>query len=251
MSLFAAQHHPPSVVWWLLLLIPLASYIIGGRAAAHIARADSVRDGALVGVLMAVALSLLMLALTLLTRVVITSEATTSGRSITTTTGVAPASLAVFLLVLLVGGVLGALGGASAALAPHAGPAISWRIAPLLPRMEPALSRARQPWDMFDAVRGRPTPRTPMRALFYATILAAIVLGALLIVVALLGWIASHFAPISAVRGLDGFFAGLAVGVPLLLLACAAILATLRALPSLLRKPPAHGPVLPRYPASH
>lgn len=250
LGLFAAQHHPPSVVWWLLLLIPLASYIIGGRAAAHIARADSVRDGALAGALMAVALSLVMLALTLLTRVVITSEATTGSRSITTTTGIAPASLAAFLLVLLVGGALGALGGASAALAPQAGAAISWRIAPLLPRMEPALSRARQPWDMFDVVRGRPTPRTPMRALFYATILAAVVLVALFIVVALLGWIASHFAPIGAVRGLDGFFAGLAVGVPLLLLACAAILATLRALPSLLRKPPAHGPVLPRYPTA-
>ena len=40
---------PSSVAWWLLLLIPLASYIIGGRAAAHIARADSLRDGALAG----------------------------------------------------------------------------------------------------------------------------------------------------------------------------------------------------------
>jgi hypothetical protein len=250
-GLLAAQHHPPSLAWWLLLLIPLASYIIGGRAAAHIARASSALDGALAGWLMAVELSLVMLALTLLTRIVITSAATTGGRSITTTVGVAPASLAVFLLVLLVGGVLGALGGASAALAPKAGPAISWRIAPLLPRMEPALSRARQPWDMFDAARGRPTPRTPMRALFYATILAAVALFVLFIVIALLGWIASHFAPISAVRGLDGFFAGLMVGAPLLLLTCAAILAVLRALPPLLRKPPAHGPVLPRYPASH
>ena len=249
-GLLAAHDHPPSVVWWLLLLIPLASYVIGGRAAAHIARADSLRDGALAGWLMAVALSLLMLALTLLTRIVLASDATVGGRSMSITLGIAPASLAVFLLVLIVGGVLGALGGASAVLAPQAGPTLSWQIAPLLPHLEPALSRARQPWDLFDAARGHPTPRTPMRALFYAAILSAVALVALLIVVALLGWIASHFAPIGAIRGFDGFFAGLAVGAPLLLLACAAILAALRSLPPLLRKPPTQAPVLPRYPTA-
>ena len=249
-GLLAAQHHPTSAAWWLLLLIPLASYIIGGRAAAHIARADSLRDGALAGWLMAVALSLLMVILTLLSRVVLVSDATVGPLSITTSLGIAPASLAVFLLILLVGGVIGALSGASAVLAPQSGPVIAMTASPLLPRMEPALSLARQPWDMFDAVRGRPTPRTPLRALLYVALLAAVVLGALFLVVALLGWIASHFAPISAVRGFDGFFAGLAVGVPLLALASAAILLTLRALPPLLRRSPARRPVvLPRYPA--
>ena len=248
-GLLAAQHHPTSAAWWLMLLIPLASYIIGGRAAAHIARADSLRDGALAGWLMAVALSLLMLVLTLLSRVVLVSDATVGPLSITTSLGIAPASLAVFLLILLVGGVIGALSGASAVLAPQSGPVIAMAAAPLLPRMEPALSLARQPWDMLDAVRGRPTSRTPLRALLYAALLAAIVLVALFLIVALLGWIASHFAPISAVRGFDGFFAGLAVGVPLLALASAVILLSLRALPPLLRRSPARGPVvLPRYP---
>ena len=248
-GLLAAQHHPTSAAWWLLLLIPLASYIIGGRAAAHIARADSLRDGALAGWLMAVALSLLMLVLTLLSRVVLVSDATVGPLSITSSLGIAPASLAVFLLILLVGGVIGAMSGASAVLAPQAGSVIAMAAAPLLPRMEPALSLARQPWDMLDAIRGRPTPRTPLRALLYAALLAAVVLVALFLIVALLGWIASHFAPISAVRGFDGFFAGLAVGVPLLVLASAVILLTLRALPPLLRRSPARGPVvLPRYP---
>jgi hypothetical protein len=249
-GLLVAQNHPDSVVWWLLLLIPLASYIIGGRAAAHIARADSVRDGALAGWLMAVALSLLLLLLTLLSRIVILSEATLVGQSITTNLGIAPASLAVFLLALLVGSIAGAFGGASAVLVPQPGPTISWHIAPLLARVEPALTLAQRPWDLFDAARGRPTPHTPLRALLYAALLAAVTLLALFFVVALLGWVASHFAPISAVRGVDGFFLGLAVGVPLLLLASAAILVALRALPPLLRKPPADAPVLPRYPTS-
>ncbi len=73
-GLLIAHHHPSSVAWWLLLLIPLASYIIGGRAAAHIARADSLRDGALVGWLMAVGLTVLMLLFTLLTRVLVSSR---------------------------------------------------------------------------------------------------------------------------------------------------------------------------------
>ena len=73
-----------------------------------------------------------------------------------------------------------------------------------------------------------------MRVLIYAAILLAVLLLALFLVMVLIGWIASHVAPISAVRGFDGFFAGVAVGVPLLLLASAAILAVARALPPLL-----------------
>jgi hypothetical protein len=252
-GLLAAQHHPPSIAWWLLLLVPLASYIIGGRAAAHIARADSLRDGALVGWLMAVALTALVLLFTLLARVLVSSNATLFRRTVITNLGIAPSLGAVGLLVLLVGSILGALGGASAVLAPEPGPALVSLSLPLLAKLAPVLSLAQRPWDMLDAARNRHPARTPMRVLLYAAALSAVVLVALFVLAVLIGWIASHVAPVSAVRGFDGFFAGLAVGVPLLLLACAAILAIMKTLPPLLT---AHTtlrretPIIPRYPTA-
>ena len=154
-GLLTAQHHPTSVVWWLLLLIPLASYIIGGRAAAHIARADSLRDGALAGWLMGVALSIMLLVLTLLSRVLIASDATIFGRHVITNLGIAPSAGAVFVLTLLVGGIVGALAGISALLALDTGPILASSAAPLLPRIDPALALAARPWDMLDAARGQ------------------------------------------------------------------------------------------------
>jgi hypothetical protein len=252
-GLLAAQHHPSSIAWWLLLLVPLASYIIGGRAAAHIVRADSLRDGALVGWLMAVALTALMLLFTLLTRVLVSSNATLFGRTVITHLGIAPSMGAVGLLVLLVGSILGALGGASAVLAPEPGPALVSLLLPLLAKLAPVLSLAQRPWDMLDAARNRHPARTPMRALLYAAALSAVALVALFVLAVLIGWIASHAAPVSAVRGFDGFFAGLAVGVPLLLLACAAILAIMKTLPPLLTAHAtlrAETPIIPRYPTA-
>jgi hypothetical protein len=254
-GLIAAQHHPSSIAWWLLLLVPLASYIIGGRAAAHIARADSLRDGALVGWLMAVALTALMLLFTLLTRVLVSSDATFFGRTVITHLGIAPSVGAVGLLVLLVGGILGAVGGASAVVAPEPGPALFSLLLPLIAKLAPVLSLAQRPWDMLDAARNRHPARTPMRVLLYAAALSAVALVALFVLAVLIGWIASHIAPVSAVRGFDGFFVGLAVGVPLLLLACAAILAIMKTLPPLLTahaKPRAETPIIPRFPrAAH
>jgi hypothetical protein len=252
-GLLAAQHHPSSIAWWLLLLVPLASYIIGGRAAAHIVRADSLRDGALVGWLMAVALTALMLLFTLLTRVLVSSNATLFGRTVITHLGIAPSMGAVGLLVLLVGSILGALGGASAVLAPEPGPALVSLLLPLLAKLAPVLSLAQRPWDMLDAARNRHPARTPMRALLYAAALSAVALVALFVLAVLIGWIASHAAPVSAVRSFDGFFAGLAVGVPLLLLACAAILAIMKTLPPLLTAHAtlrAETPIIPRYPTA-
>lgn len=249
-GLLAAQHHPSSVLWWLLLLIPLASYIIGGRAAARIARADSLRDSALVGWLMAAPLSLVMLILTLLSRLLISSEATVFERQVNTSLGIAPSAGAVFLLVLLIGGIVGALGGVSAFQVPDPGPLLASRASPLLLNLDPALNIALRPWDMFDAARNHHPPRTPLRALVYAAILAAAALAALFVFAVLLGWIVSHFAPVSAVRGFDGFFAGLAVGVPLLLLASGAILAMMRVLPPLLTTHEPNTPIMPRYPSA-
>lgn len=248
-GLLFAQHHPTSPAWWLLLLIPLVSYIIGGRAAAHIARADSLRDAALVGWLMAVALSVLMLVLTLLTRVLISSEAILVDRSITTSLGIGPSVLPVFLLVLIVGGILGAAGGASAIVAPEPVPLLASVGSPVLARLDPAASLAQRPWDMLDAARNRRSSRTTLAVLLYAAALSAVLLVALFLIVLFLGWIASHFAPIAAVRGFDGFFAGLAVAVPLVLLASAAILVVMRTLPPLLaRHHTKDTPVIPRYP---
>lgn len=252
-GLLAAQQHPSSVAWWLLLLVPLVSYIIGGRSAAHIARADSLRDGALVGWLMAVALTALMLLFTLLTRVLVSSDTTLFGSTVNTHLGIAPSLGAVGLLALLVGSILGALGGASAVVAPEPGPVIISLLLPLLAKLEPILSLAQRPWDMLDAARNRHPARTPMRVLLYAATLSAVALVALFILAVLIGWIASHVAPVGAVRGFDGFFAGLAVGAPLLLLACAAILAIMKTLPPLLT---AHAtlrdekPIIPRFPSA-
>ena len=136
--------------------------------------------------------------------------------------------------MLLIGGIVGALGGASVWVAPQPGPVLAEMASPRLLDLEPVLSVARRPWDMFDTARNEFPERTPLRVLFYAALLLAVTLVALFIVILLLGWIASHFVPVSAVRGFDGFFAGLAVGVPLLLLASAAILYTMRALPPVL-----------------
>jgi Double zinc ribbon len=249
-GLLIAQHHPSSVAWWLLLLIPLASYIIGGRAAAHIARADSLRDGALVGWLMAVAMSLLTLLLTLLMRVLVSSDATLFDRTVTASLGIAPSAGAVFLLVLLGGGIVGALGGVSALLAPEPGPLLVSLSLPLLAKLTPALSLIQRPWDMLDAARNRHPARTPLRALVYAAVLSAVVLVALFVLAVMIGWIASHVAPISAIRGFDGFFAGVAVGVPLLLLASAAILAVMQTLPPLLTKHRVDVPIMPKYPSA-
>ena len=248
-GLLVAQHHPASGAWWLLLLVPLASYVIGGRAAAHIARADSLRDGALAGWLMGVALSIMLLVLTLLSRVLIASDATIFGRQVITNLGIAPSAGAVFVLTLLVGGVVGALAGISALLAPDPGPILASLATPLLPRIDPALALAARPGtcSMRPVVA---SPRTTMRVLFYAAILLAVLLLALFLVMVLIGWIASHVAPISAVRGFDSFFAGIAVGVPLLLLASAAILAVTRALPPLLTAQHTPAPIIPRYPTA-
>jgi hypothetical protein len=252
-GLLAAQHHPSSIAWWLLLLVPLASYIIGGRAAAHIARADSLRDGALVGWLMALALTALMLLFTLLTRVLVSSEAAFSGQTASTSLGIAPSLGAVGLLVLLIGSIVGALGGASAVLAPEPGPALFSLLLPLIAKLAPVLSLAQRPWDMLDAARNHHPARTPMRVLLYAAALSAVALVALFVLAVLIGWLASHVAPVSAVRGFDGFFAGLAVGVPLLLLASAAILAIMKTLPPLLTAHAtfrAETPIIPRYPTA-
>lgn len=248
-GLLVAQHHPTSIAWWLLLLIPLASYIIGGRAAARIARAQSLRDGAIAGGLMAVALSLLILVLALLSRVLISSNATLFEQPVTTNLGIALSAGAVFLLVLIIGGLVGAAGGASTIVAPRPGPLLISLAAPLLLRLDPALALAQRPWDIFDAARGKRSPRTALAALLYAALLSAILLVALFLVVVLIGWIASRFAPVAAIRGFDGFFAGLAVGIPLLLLASAAILVVTRtALPLLTAHPAKNTPILPRYP---
>ncbi len=252
-GLLAAQHHPSSVAWWLLLLVPLASYVIGGRAAAHIARADSLRDGALVGWLMALALTALMLLFTLLTRVLVSSEAALFGQTAIASLGIAPSLGAVGLLVLLVGSFVGALGGASAVLAPEPGPALFSLLLPLIAKLAPVLSLAQRPWDMLDAARNHHPARTPMRVLLYAAALSAVALMALFVLAVLIGWIASHVAPVSAVRGFDGFFVGLAVGVPLLLLAGAAILAIMKTLPPLLTTHAtfrAETPIIPRYPTA-
>jgi hypothetical protein len=251
-GLLAAHHHPSSITWWLLLVIPLAIYMIGGRAAAHIARADSLRDGALVGWLMAVALTVLMLVFSLLTRLLASSSATLFGRTVISNLGIGPSVGAVTLLVLLVGSIVGALGGASAVSAPEPGPALFSLTLPLVARLAPVLSLAQRPWDMLDAARNSHPPRTPMRVLIYAAALSAVLLAALFVLAVLVGWIASHFAPGSAVRGFDGFFAGLAVGMPLLLLASAAILAVMKTLPPLLRahlEPQTERPIIPRYPS--
>lgn len=233
-GLLAAQHHPSSIVWWLLLLVPLASYVIGGRAAAHIARPTSLRESALAGGLMAVALSILLLVLTLLSRLLIYSQAISFGRAVSTSLGIGPSVGAVFLLVLLVGGLVGTLAGISVWYEPQLGPVVSMRVAPLLVEMEPMLSVARRPWDAFDASRGRFSYRSPLRVLIYAAVLLAVVLLALFLIVLLIGLLLSLFLPIGFVRGFDGFFAGLAVGVPLLLLACAAILYAMETLPPIL-----------------
>lgn len=123
--------------------------------------------------------------------------------------------------------------------------------APLLLELEPVLSVARRPWDMFDASRGQYSARTLLRVLIYMAALLAVVLLALFLVIVLLGLIFSHFMPMSAVRGFDGFFAGIAVGVPLLLLASAAILYVMRTLPPILHASTTPTPKLPRYPTAH
>jgi len=202
---------------------------------------------------MAVGLTALMLLFTLLTRILVSSNATLLGRTVLTSLGIAPSMGAVGLLVLLVGSVLGALGGASAVLAPEPGPALFSLLLPLLARLAPVLSLAQRPWDMLDAARNHHPARTPMRVLLYAAALSAVALVALFVLAVLIGWIASHAAPVSAVRGFDGFFAGIAVGVPLLLLACAAILAIMKTLPPLLTahaKFRAETPIIPRYPTA-
>lgn len=123
--------------------------------------------------------------------------------------------------------------------------------APLLLELEPVLSVARRPWDMFDASRGQYSARTLLRVLIYMAALLAVVLLALFLVIVLLGLIFSHFMPMSAVRGFDGFFAGIAVGVPLLLLASAAILYVMRTLPPILHASTTPTLKLPRYPTAH
>ena len=81
-----------------------------------------------------------MLLFTLLTRVLISSDATIFGR----TGHHQPGNRALgwarsWLLTLLVGSVVGALAGTSALLAPEPGPVLASSAAPLLARLDPAL----------------------------------------------------------------------------------------------------------------
>jgi hypothetical protein len=202
-----AQHAPTPQIWLLMALVPLICYLVGGRVAARIAGASTVRDGAQAGALMAVPLSLLMGLLAGASTLTLSMRGAGSGGSLMA----GPSVGGTFLATLLVGAVVGGLGGASAVALPALGDMprlplapvrpLGWRVFALLDQLT-----SREPGE----------PLTAARAWFYDGVLAAALLGGLALAAELVTTVAARTVALDRITTIDTWLAAALVGIPLL-----------------------------------
>lgn len=209
----ATQSPGSNSLVYLFALGPLIAYIVGGRVAARVARAQRTGDAFIAGALMAVPLCLLMGLATLLT--VDSVNASPNGsESQTFTESIGPSFWPTLLAVLVAGAIVGGIGGASALVAPQLGALPRLLLTPLRP-LGFLLNR------LLDKLTAHPAgqPRSEATKWFYDSVLLAVILAAiLLILIPAAPALASTPFPFPVLRGIMLWVATLLVGLPLLFL---------------------------------
>jgi hypothetical protein len=218
---------------YLFALGPLIAYIVGGRVAARVARAQRTRAAFIAGALMAVPLCLLMGLATLLT---VDGVNASSNENFAFTESIGPSFWPTLLAVLVAGAIVGGIGGASALVAPQLGALPRLLLTPLRP-LGFLLNR------LLDKLTAHPAgqPRSEATKWFYDSVLLAVILAAiLLILIPAAPALASTSLPFPVLRGITIWVATLLVGLPLLFLIGS--LVTSFSAPPLLAVQPVTGP---------
>lgn len=207
--------HLPS--WTVLLaLIPLVCYFFGGRIAARVAGDERLGDAAISGALMALPLCVVLAVLAGAVNASVDASAL-SLESISASAG--PSVSGVFLVVLVGGAAVGALGGASTISMPGDRQAI--RSILLLP-LRPVALRF---FPLVDRLTGRPTGEPMGQACMwvYDGLLVALTLGIAALVMDVLSVVLADVLPFGLVQALDELVGVLLVSVPLLFFAGAVV----------------------------
>ncbi|HKV84723.1 MAG TPA: hypothetical protein VJN88_09215, partial [Ktedonobacterales bacterium] len=211
MGILVNHHHPPNMWQFLIYGAAIAaSYIVGGRIAARVARAGRPDQGFAAGALMAVPLSLLM---TLAAWLTLTTAGTgnTSGGSFSGGVGLSLGG--VFITTLVLGAVIGGIGGASIFTMPALGGLPRVLLLPFRP-----FGLALNP--LLDALSGAPRGqrRSAARSWIYDAALATVVLGVVVIVLDVAGNTLASSISYPLVRALFEFAGALLVGLPIMYL---------------------------------
>ena len=204
------HHHPPNMWQFIIYGVALAaSYIIGGRVAARVARAGRADQAFAAGAMMAIPLSLLMALAAWLTL----TTAGTSGGGQSVTYGVGLSVGGMFITSLVAGAVLGGIGGASLFTLPALGGLARALLLPFRP-----IGLALNP--LLDALTGAPRGqrRSKARAWIYDAVLVTVILGAVVIVLNVLGSTLASSLSYPLLRALYQFAGALLVGLPIMYL---------------------------------
>jgi len=235
MTGFTAPHIPPT--WYLALLLPAIAYLIGGRVAARVARATTPGEGALVGALMAIPLSIIMAIAAALAGLSIDISVVGLGGSLS----YAPSVGGAFLAVLIGAAIVGAIGGATAVTAPQLAQVPRMLTIPVRP-----LAFALYP--VFDTITRRPqgVNRSESREWLYGAALLGVALGIVVIALDVITVATSSVLPFKTLVVVDGIAACVLVALPLMFMVGAVVAAF--AQPMLVVAPPA-APGQPAAPA--
>jgi hypothetical protein len=204
------HNHPPNMWQFIIYGAAMAaSYIVGGRIAARVARAGRADQGFAAGALMAVPLSLL---LTLAAWLTLTTVG--SGSSGESFSGGAGLSLGgVFITTLVAGAVIGGIGGASIFTMPALGSLPRVLLLPFRP-----FGLALNP--LLDALTGAPRGqrRSAARSWVYDAVLATVALGVVVIILDVAGNTLAGSISYPLMRALFEFAGALLVGLPIMYL---------------------------------
>lgn len=209
-GLLVSHHHPPHQWQFLIYGAALAaSFIIGGRIAARVARAGRADQGFAAGALMAVPLSLLLTLAAWLT--LTTAGASAAGQGETYGAGLSLGG--VFITSLVAGVVIGGIGGASAFTMPALGGLPRLLLLPFRP-----IGLAINP--LLDALTAAPRGqrRSAARKWVYDAVLATVILGAAVIVLNVIGVTLAGSLSYPLLRALFEFAGALLVGLPIMYL---------------------------------
>jgi hypothetical protein len=132
-GLIGAPHAPPNRWWYALLALPIIAFTLGGRAAARAWPSSSAGAGLLAGLLTAIPTTLLMAALTYLAEFQQNTYGSIGSRAPLTSLVEGPDVARTVVATLIGAAVFGALGGASAQIAPSLGAVAQFITLPVRP----------------------------------------------------------------------------------------------------------------------
>jgi hypothetical protein len=228
--LAGAQSQPPSIslldsqggsrpiTIFLLCVIPALCYFVGGWVAARAAHARDSRSALAAGALMSIPLSLL----TTIGAALASAQIDANALGLAVSTGAGPSLGATFLAVLLPSAAVGALGGAAAVTVPALGRLPRLLLFPLLP-LEVVL------FPLFDLITGKSKnePRSAARLWLYDSVVAACLLGVIVVVLDVTGVQLTDIWAWSAVVLTFAVVTALLIAIPLILIVCAVVAALL------------------------